>query len=88
MNLRIKDELQVKRYHKLTAARKIVVDEIVTRHIRACRREKVEPELEATVREAIDMALAGSWEPDQPLEIEGPRWQYDVYVSPSKKEAA
>ena len=52
-----------------------------------CRREKVEPELEASFREAIDMAIVGSWEPDQPLEIEGPRWQYDVYVSPSKEAA-
>ena len=87
MNLRIKDELQLKRYHKLSDAKKKVVNEIVTRHIRACRREKVEPELEATFREAIDMALVGTWEPDQPIEIEGPRWQYDVYVSPSKEAA-
>jgi len=87
MNLRIKDELQLKRYYKLTPARKSVVAEIVKRHIRACRREKVEPELDATFREAIDMALAGSWEPDQPLDIEGPRWQYDVYISPSKEAA-
>jgi len=87
MNLRIKDELQLKRYHKLSDAKKKVVNEILTRHIRACRREKVEPELEATFREAIDMAIVGTWEPDQPLEIEGPRWQYDVYVSPSKEAA-
>jgi len=87
MNLKIKDELQLKRYHKLPDGKKKVVNEIVTRHIRACRREKVEPELEATFREAIDMALVGTWEPDQPLEIEGPRWQYDVYVSPSKEAA-
>ncbi len=87
MNLRIKDELQLKRYHKLADGKKQVVNEILTRHLRACRREKVEPELEATFREAIDMAIVGSWEPDQPLEIEGPRWQYDVYVSPSKEAA-
>lgn len=87
MNLRIRDELQLKRYRKLSPARKKVVDEIVARHLRACRKEKVEPEVEATFREAIDIALAGSWEPDQPLEIEGPRWQYDVYVSPSKEAA-
>jgi hypothetical protein len=87
MNLRIKDELQLKRYHKLSDVKKKVVNEILTRHIRACRREKVEPELEATFREAIDMAIVGTWEPDRPLEIEGPRWQYDVYVSPSKEAA-
>jgi hypothetical protein len=87
MNLRIKDELQLKRYHKLTDVRKRVVNEIVARHLRACQREKVEPEIEATFREAIDMAISGGWEPDQPLEIEGPRWRYDVYVSPSKEAA-
>jgi len=87
MNLKIRDELQLKRYHKLSPEHKGVVDEILKRHVRACLREKVEPELEATFREAIDMALAGSWEPDQPIEIEGPRWQYPVYVSPTREAA-
>lgn len=41
MNLRIKDELQLKRYHKLADGKKQVVNEILTRHLRACRREKV-----------------------------------------------
>jgi hypothetical protein len=87
MNLRIRDELQLKRYRKLSPAKKRVVDEILGRHLKACKREKVEPEVEATFREAIDIALAGSWEPDKPIEVEGPRWQYDVYVSPSKEAA-
>ena len=87
MNIRIKDELQLKRYRKLAPAKKKVVDEILKRHLKACLKEKVEPEIEATFREAIDIALAGRWEPDRPAEIEGPRWQYSVYVSPSKEAA-
>jgi len=87
MNLKIRDEFQLKRYRKLAPEQKSVVDEILKRHLRACLREKVEPELEATLREAIDMALAGSWEPDQPVEIEGPRWRYPLYVSPTREAA-
>jgi hypothetical protein len=87
MKVTIRDEFQLKRYHKLTPEKKSVVDEILKRHLRACQREKVEPELEATLREAIDMALAGSWEPDRPIEIEGPRWRYPLYVSPTREAA-
>lgn len=87
MKVTIRDEFQLKRYHKLTPEKKSVVDEILKRHLRACQREKVEPELEATLREAIDMALVGSWEPDQPIEIEGPRWRYPLYVSPTREAA-
>jgi hypothetical protein len=78
---------QRRRYRQLSAAHRAKVDQIVKRHIAACAEFKVNPEIEPTLREAIDLVLAGAWEPDpQPRGME-PRWRYEVYIAP-KKEAA
>jgi hypothetical protein len=83
----IKDELQRRRYRKLSPAKKAKVDEIVQRHLSACAKLGVAPETGAVVREAIDLVLAGNWESDGQPEAAEPRWRYEAYVSP-RKEAA
>jgi hypothetical protein len=85
----IKDELQLRRYRKLSPARKAKVDEIIQRHISACAKLGLMPETGTVFREAIDLVLAGDWEPDRQPEAAGPRYRYEVYISPRKeKEAA
>ncbi|HZS05057.1 MAG TPA: hypothetical protein VFD58_09505 [Blastocatellia bacterium] len=87
MVIKIKDELQLNRYKKLSPGKRAKVDQIIKRHLAACAELKVEPETELTFREAIDMVSNGKWEPDRPVERPDLHWQYQVYVSP-RKEAA
>jgi hypothetical protein len=46
MNFKIKDEAQLRRYHKLSPADRVKVDQIINRHLAACARLDVEPEYE------------------------------------------
>lgn len=87
MNYKIKDELQLHRYRKLSSAEQAQVDSTLKRHLSACRSLGVEPEIEPTFKEAIDLVVAGNWEPDRPLDKMETRWHYDVY-SPPLREAA
>jgi len=87
MNIRIRDEIQFRRYLRLSEPRREQVEQIIRRHLAACARMKVEPDLDVTVREAIDMVLSGNWEPDRPMERPEVRWHYDVYTTPNKEAA-
>lgn len=87
MNYKIRDELQLHRYKKLSPEQQAQVDKSVQRHLAACAKLGVVPETEATFKEAIDIVAAGNWEADRPLEKAGSRWQYDVYVSPLREAA-
>jgi hypothetical protein len=87
MNYQIRDELQLHRYKKLSSAQQTQVDQTVQRHLTACAKLGVVPETEATIKEAIDLVLAGNWEADRPLEKPESRWHYDVYVSPLREAA-
>ncbi len=87
MNYIIRDELQLRRYQKLPAIEQKQVDETIRRHLTACEKLGVVPETEATFKEAIDLVMAGKWEPERPLEKPEGRWYYDVYTTP-RGEAA
>lgn len=87
MNLKIKDELQLRRYHALTPEDREKVDQILKRHFDACAKLEVEPETDVTLREAIDMVVSGNWEPDREWERPEVRWHYETYVSPIKEAA-
>jgi hypothetical protein len=87
MNFKIKDEAQLRRYHKLSPADRVKVDQIMNRYLDACARLDVEPETEASFREAIDMVVSGNWEPDRGFDRPDPRWRYETYTSPIKEAA-
>lgn len=87
MNYTIRDELQLRRYQKLTALEQQRVDETIRRHLNACEKLGVTPETEATFKEAIDIVITGKWEPEQPLEKPEGRWHYDVYTTPRQQAA-
>ncbi|MBL8204541.1 MAG: hypothetical protein JNM09_09955 [Blastocatellia bacterium] len=87
MNYKIRDELQLHRYQKLSSAQQSQVDQTVQRHLMACAKLGVVSETEATFKEAIDMVTAGRWEPDRPLEKQEGRWHYDVYTAPLREAA-
>jgi hypothetical protein len=87
MNYKIRDEIQLHRYKKLSPEQQTQVDQTVQRHLAACTKVGVVPETEATFKEAIDLVLAGNWEADRPLEKPETRWQYQVYVSPLREAA-
>ena len=87
MNFKIKDEVQLRRYHKLTPANRAKVDQIMKRYIDACAELDVEPEIEVTFREAIDMVISGNWEPDREWERPDPPWRYETYIPPIKEAA-
>jgi hypothetical protein len=87
MNYKIRDELQLRRYQKLSEEARTQVDQTVERHLAACRKLGVTPETEATFKEAIDLVMAGNWEPDRPLERPEGRWQYTVYTPPLREAA-
>ena len=88
MNIKIKDETQLRRYRKLSPAKRAKVNQIVKRYLKACAELEVEPEIEVTLREAIDMVMTGKWEPDRSWEKPEARRHYDVYTPPCKDEAA
>ena len=52
------DHIQVRRYSKLTGAAREIATEGILRHLRACDRMDVNPDV-AAVREIIDDALNG-----------------------------
>lgn len=87
MNYKIRDELQLHRYKKLSSEQQTQVDQTVQRHLAACRKLGVTPETEATFKEAIDLVMAGNWEADHPPQRPETRWHYDVYVSPVREAA-
>jgi len=87
MNFKIKDEMQLRRYHKLTPANRAKVDQIMKRYFDACAKLDVELETEAAFREAVDMVVSGNWEPDREWERPDPPWRYETYVSPIKEAA-
>jgi hypothetical protein len=88
MSYKIKDEVQLRRYRGLSPEKRAKVDQTMARYLKACVELDVEPEIEVTFREAIDLVVTGRWEPDRPLERPEPHWQYDVYTPPGKDEAA
>ncbi len=87
MNFKIKDEAQLRRYHKLSSADRAKVDQIMNRYLAACAKLDVELETEASFREAIDMVVSGNWEPDRELDHPAPRWRYETYIPPIKEAA-
>lgn len=87
MNFKIKDELQLRRYHKLAPADRAKVDQIMKRYFDACAKLDVELETESAFREAVDMVVSGNWEPDREWERPDPPWRYETYVSPIKEAA-
>jgi hypothetical protein len=87
MNFKIKDEAQLRRYHKLSPADRAKVDQIMNRYLAACARLDVEPETEASFREAINMVVSGKWEPESELDRPAPRWRYETYIPPIKEAA-
>ena len=87
MTFIIKDELLRHRYKKLAPQQQAQVEEIIKRHVTACKKLGVEPEIDPTCKEAIDMVVAGNWEVEQPLERPGVRWHYDVYTPPLREAA-
>jgi hypothetical protein len=87
MNFKIKDEAQLRRYHKLSPADRAKVDQIMKRYLAACAKLDVEPETEPSFREAIDMVIPGKWEADRDLDRPDPRWRYETYIPPIKEAA-
>jgi hypothetical protein len=87
MNFKVKDEVQLRRYHKLAPANRAQVDQIMKRYFAACAKLEVEPETEVTFREALDMVVSGNWEPEREWERPDPPWRYETYVSPIKEAA-
>jgi hypothetical protein len=87
MNFKIKDAAQLRRYHKLSPADQAKVDQIMTRYLAACAKLDVEPETEASFREAINMVVSGNWEPDYESDRPDPRWRYETYIPPIKEAA-
>jgi hypothetical protein len=87
MNFKTKDEAQLRRYHKLSPADRAKVDQIMQRYLAACAKLDVEPETEASLREAIDMVLSGNWEPDRESDRPDPRRRYETYIPPIKEAA-
>ena len=87
MNFRIKDEAQLRRYHKLSPDDRGKVDQIMKRYLAACAKLEVELETEVSFREAIDMVVSGNWEPDRESNRQDPRWRYETNVPPIKEAA-
>lgn len=87
MKLSKRDEALRRRYEKLSSADQAKVDQIIKRHKAACMAMRVEPDIDGTFREAIDIVSSGMWEPDAPVDRPEHRWQYQVYVSPLKEAA-
>jgi hypothetical protein len=87
MNFKIKDEAQLRRYHKLSLADRAKVDQIMKRYLAACGKLDVDLETEASFREAIDMVVSGNWEPDRELNRPDPQWRYETYITPIKEAA-
>ena len=87
MNYNIKNETQLRRYHKLCSADRAKVDQIMNRYLAACTKLDVELETEVSFREAIDLVVSGNWEPDREFDRPDLRWRYETYI-PSIKEAA
>ncbi|MCI0666242.1 MAG: hypothetical protein L0220_34755 [Acidobacteria bacterium] len=88
MKIKIKDEVRLRRYRKLSPTKRAKVDQIVKRYLKSCAALEVEPEIEVVFREAIDLVVTGRWEPDRPWEKPEARRHYDVYTPPRKDEAA
>jgi hypothetical protein len=87
MNFKIKDEAQLRRYHKLSPADRAKVDQIMKRYLAACAKLDVEIETEPSFREAIDMVVSGNWEPERELDRPDPLWRYETYITPIKEAA-
>jgi hypothetical protein len=87
MNFKIKDQAQMRRYRGLSPDDRAKVDLIMNRYLAACFKLDVEPEIEASFREAIDMVVSGNWEPDRESDHPDPRWRYETYVPPIKEAA-
>jgi hypothetical protein len=87
MSFKIKDEAQLRRYHKLSPADRVKVDQIMNRYLAACAKLYVEPEPEPSFREAIDIVVSGKWEPDREPDRPDPLWRYETYTSPIKEAA-
>jgi hypothetical protein len=88
MSIKVKDGPQLRLYHQLSLANQATVDRMVEQYLKACAALGVEPEVEVTFREAVDMVVKGNWEPDQPRERSEPRWQYGVYIPPHRDDTA
>jgi hypothetical protein len=87
MNIKIKDEAQLRRYHKLSLNDQAKVDQVMNRYLAACAKLDVELETEASFREAIDMVISGKWEPERESDRPVPRWRYETYIPPIKEAA-
>lgn len=87
MNFKMKDEAQLRRYRGLSSADRAKVDQIMKRYLAACAKLDVEPETEASFREAIDMVVSGRWEPERESDHPAPRWRYETYIPPIKEAA-
>ena len=87
MKYTVRDDIQRHRYQKLSSAQQLQVDQVIERHLAACKKMDVVPEIEPTFKEAIDMVVNGKWEEDRPIERTGVRWHYDVYTSPLREAA-
>lgn len=87
MSFKIKDEAQLRRYRELSPDNRAKVDLIMNRYLAACAKGDVEPEIEPSFREAIDMVVSGKWEPDREPDRPDPRWCYETYITPIKEAA-
>jgi hypothetical protein len=87
MDIKAKNEAQLRRYRKLSLADRTKVDQIMNRYLAACAKLNVELETEASFREAIDMVVSGNWEPDRELDRPAPQWRYETYTTPISEAA-
>ncbi|MFN0119921.1 MAG: hypothetical protein ACKV2V_05410 [Blastocatellia bacterium] len=87
MKINKRDAALRQRYELLSPEQREQVNQIVRRHVEACATMKVEPEIDVTLREAIDLVNTGNWEPDRPWGEPELRRQYQVYVTPIKEAA-
>lgn len=87
MDIKAKNEAQLRRYRKLSLADRAKVDQIMKRYLAACAKLNVELETEASFREAIDMVVSGKWDPDRESYRPDPQRRYETYITPIKKAA-
>jgi hypothetical protein len=87
MDIKAKNEAQLRRYRKLSLADRAKVDHIMSRYLAACAKLNVELETEASFREAIDMVVSGNWEQDRDSDRPDPQWRYETYITPIKEAA-
>ncbi len=87
MDIKAKNEAQLRRYRKLSLADRAKVDQIMKRYLAACAKLNVELETEASFREAIDMVVSGNWEPDRESDRPAPQWRYETYTTPIREAA-